>query len=584
MTLLLGLFALPAQAVGTGWTLGAGLGNSAIWVGQQRNVDGLVVYCTDQPLAAPAVADSYSDGHRGGFVRHDGQSLPEAHNAAVSYLLHRWGSTTDRATAAAVQLAVWAFTSPNAQWGSTGMQAILQAAQLPAAVVDQARTMTEQSLRFAGPYRVDVAWLEPGLASVQVLGAAGVPVPGLGVRAEVGGAAQLGGAPSWVSAETPQTVAVARSSRQSAELRITLDAAPQPHLQWLEPSNPGAQRLFTQAVTGALSVAATLPTPAAVQMQVVTQTSQNRLAAGGALGDALQVSLANGAAWPRDLSSGAALGVRVDSTLWGPFDQPPVESDAVPVGSPTVGTVSTAVNGPGLYQTATLTVQKPGYYVWTETLNPAAQGPDGAAFLPWASRFGVASETTAVPWSPQLSTVLTAVQTSDGHALTDTLQILDTPAQPGPLTATLTLYGPLADRPTLSATIPPGAPVVRSVQVPAVNGTQVDLGVVDGIGCYTVVTALDAAATVNAVTSAFGEPSETFCRTAPVSSTSTTTTPVTEHPATAPHLPEPGPELAATGMVTSTGWLAVVGLGLLGTGLLPFAWHPASRRIARRRH
>ncbi|GAB3519406.1 hypothetical protein GCM10027402_06100 [Arthrobacter monumenti] len=136
--------AAEATPVAGGWTQGPGLAGDKHFVGQHRDNAGRIAYCTDFKKLAPPYAGGYDGGHNGGFIRSDGQPLDDAGNAALSYLLNRWGTTSDDRTAAAVQLAVWAMTSPDMAWGAVGMNAIVDEENLPENVIRNAKWMTEE--------------------------------------------------------------------------------------------------------------------------------------------------------------------------------------------------------------------------------------------------------------------------------------------------------------------------------------------------------------------------------------------------------------------------------------------------------
>jgi outer membrane biosynthesis protein TonB len=119
------------------------------------------------------------------------------------------------------------------------------------------------------------------------------------------------------------------------------------------------------------------------QPQVVTQASTEQAEVGAELTDLLTVT---------GVRAGSEL--EVVSRLWGPFTKRPAEADEVPTGAPMAGEVSTTVVGDGEYRTAGVTPEKPGYYVWTETI--AADEHHAG----WTSRFGVARETTLLTAPP----------------------------------------------------------------------------------------------------------------------------------------------------------------------------------------
>jgi hypothetical protein len=276
--------------------------------------------------------------------------------------------------------------------------------------------------------------------------------------------------------------------------------------------------------------------------------------------------------------STAPVSVEVVSTLWGPLDAKPVLQDSVPEGTPSVGTVATRVDGPGTYETAGLVVPSPGWYVWTESIAPESALPAFASpyVLGWQGRFGIEAETTFVPWTPEITTELSEHDALVGDRVTDSVTGVGfgTTTTDSGGTVTLSMYGPLAERPALAAEVPADARLHSELTVPALNGTRQSepFAAFAAAGCYTVVATYAGDDHTDTFTSAFGEPSETVCVQAkeaveppePVMEE----TPAT--PAPAAHITTPVPpqhrlELAQTGIRAEVA--AGVALVLLGAGL-----------------
>ncbi|NKX94266.1 LPXTG cell wall anchor domain-containing protein [Sanguibacter hominis ATCC BAA-789] len=195
--------------------------------------------------------------------------------------------------------------------------------------------------------------------------------------------------------------------------------------------------------------------------------------------------------------------LEVVSTLYGPFDARPVEVATVPDGAPVVGTVTTKVKGNGEYVTEPLTVGAAGFYVWRETI--AATDSTEA----WAGAFGVADETTLIPWEPKIVTE-TARKAEVGEMLTDHLTVSG--AQSGvERVVKSTLYGPFEDRPGETGAVPKGAPIAGVVEtVIKGDGKYTTPGIkLKATGFYTWVDTIDETVENGAWTSRFGIPSET---------------------------------------------------------------------------
>lgn len=520
-----------AAPVGGGWTRAAGVHAAEHFVGQYKNSRGLAAYCTDFERLSPENAGGYEDGHSGGFIRSDGSALNPTENAALSYLLHRWGATADNATAASVQLAVWALTSPGMAWDSSGMDAILRAERLPDGVVAEARSMTEVAFSEAGPYEVDIRLEAAGAegtmtASVSVLGADGTSAAGLAAGAELSGPFALAeerGA-TWTTADEPHRLTLKRTGLGGGSLTVSVPRTPAAGVQWLLPSRDGVQRLLAAAVVEPRDSAAAIADLPAFQPTVVTRASAARTGVGTTVHDVLTVGtspVAGGpggtAPWLSMPGDGTPVSVEVVSTLWGPLPSRPVLQESVPSDTPMVGAVTTRVQGPGRYDTPGLVVPSPGWYVWTESISPESTLPAEASryVLGWQGKYGISDETTFVPWTPDITTELSTHDSLVGERVTDTVigSGFGQPSIETGAVVTLSMYGPLPERPSLTADVPADAPLHSKVEVPALNGSQSSesFAAFTAPGCYTVVASYAGDDHTNAFTSAFGEPSETVC-------------------------------------------------------------------------
>lgn len=521
-----------AAPVGGGWSRGAGLDGSQHFVGQHSNSEGIIAYCTDFERLSPPHADRYDDGNQGGFTRSDGSRLSAAENAALSYLLHRWGNTADNATAASVQLAVWAMTSPGMHWDSAGMNKILRAEKLPADVVEQARSMTRTAFAEAGPYDVQIELETPasdGTLSVivAVKGADGGSAVGLKASAELTGPFSFSdeSESTWTSRDEPQRLTIERTGLGSGDLSVTVPRTPAAGVTWLVPTRTDVQRLLTAAVVEPRDAAKAIADLSAFQPAVETQSSVARTEPGTTIHDVLKVTAgpppedsSEGAVpWLVMPGSGEPVSVEVASTLWGPLDAPPVPGATVPQGTPDVGSVTTRVDGPGTYTTPGLDVPSPGWYVWTETIAPEGAVPaEAAAYVrAWKGKYGITAETTFVPWTPTAQTELSSHKALTGESVTDAVTVSGFGPSPedAPGNIVLSMYGPLTESPALTDQVPAEAPLHFTTTVPAVNGshTSPKFAPFKEPGCYTVVASYQGDDYTNPFASAFGEPSETVC-------------------------------------------------------------------------
>ena len=584
LALLLGLAGLAPAAAGPvsgGWHTGAGLAGTGYFMGQHRNAEGLIAYCTDIERFSPDKASGYGDGNTGPFVRSDGSALSPRDNAALAFVLGQWGATADNDEAASVQLAVWSLTAVGMGWETPAMSDFIRAQTLPPGVPTRARSMVEQGRAEAGPYSISASYSPEGLGghvSAAVVSADGAARPGQKVQAVVeGGTFQDGSTTAeWTSATDVHVLPITRTGFQAGRVRITASSVPTADAAWLTPHEGDVQRLVVAPVSAEAAASVDLPASGRFAPQVSTVTSATRTAPGAAVHDVLEVSVAAPGQWLVDPATARPVGLDVVSTLWGPLPTVPVEGATVPAGTASVGTVTTAIAGTGRFQTTALTVPSAGYYVWTESIDPSTARPEAAApfIAPWTGLYGLSLETTLVPWQPILSTKLSLSAALPGAVVQDTVTAEGfNPARDGD-TVQLTMYGPFAEVPVESPATPVGAPVHSEVSVPATDGstTSGDFAPLDEPGCYTVVAVFGGSADEEAFTSAFGIPEETVCVEAPPVPSPAPASPA---PAAAPPAPVPpvvaaprgGPQLAATGIGAGTmGGMALMALGL-GMGL-----------------
>lgn len=584
LSLLLGLAgATPAAAgpVSGGWHHGAGVAGSAYFVGQHRNTDGLIAYCTDVERFSPDRASGYEDARTGNFVRSNGSALSTADNAALALVLGRWGATTDDHEAAAVQLAVWSLTAVGMEWDSPGMTDFIRAQALSPGLATRARAMVEQARAEAGPYSITAAYTPDrtgGRVEAIVKSSDGTTRPGVAVEALAEGATLVGGSTSasWTSQASPHVLGLQRTGFGAGRITITAPSVPAPHAVWLTPREHDVQRLVVAPLPARTEVSIDLPSSDPFAPEVTTSTSATTTAPGSAVHDVLEVSVAAPKPWLVDPATGKPVELEVVSTLWGPLTSAPTETGSVPSGTPFLGTVTTTVSGKGRYETPSITVPAAGYYVWTESIDPGSARPAEASpyVAPWSGSFGLPLETTLVPWRPSVSTKLSQVSALPGAVVHDTVTATGfNPADDGGVVG-LTMYGPLAGAPAESSDVPEGAPIHSHVDVPARDGTarSSDFAPLGEPGCYTVVATFSGSSNEEAFTSAFGIPAETVCIEAPPAPAAEPPddqpAPALSAPAHAPAMPEAASasdELARTGV--SAGAMTGCALIALGLGL-----------------
>jgi LPXTG-motif cell wall-anchored protein len=548
---LVGLGALPASAE----VRGHGRAHPATWFGSYATFGGKPwAWCVDAGRAAPDPGLSWS-GRR--------VAAP-----GVNYLLTRHAADTSAQNHGALSYLVHTSTElpHNPRTTVPASPPRLSGIDLPARVA----ALRADAARHAGPYTVRVAIdlaadRSSGTVRAALLSAAGHPTPGWQATVALDGPAQLvdGVQPAARTAAGDLSWRFRTTGSGKVTATVTV-AAPGEQVTLHTASRAGVQRVVTQTGTAPVRGVGHANVVLPFTPTVLTRTSAAVAKAGVELHDVLTVAVGEGERWP------AGTTATVASTLWGPFAQRPAEADRAPSGAPVVGTVQTAVDGPGEHRTPALTLPGPGYYVWTETI--AADDRQRG----WVGRFGLVGETTLVPWVPSVRTQASTRTAQPGDVVHDSLEVSGLPDDFGEVDGDdalleVTLHGPFPE--------PPGdgdcdadAPVAGRVELVARNGTLVTppVGPLTEPGWYTFVERLAASERVAAHTGPCGAESETFVVAAPappadeprVEAPPAAPPPVA--PAPVPPAVDVAPQLPRTG--TSSMPLALAGGALLAVG------------------
>ena len=281
--------------------------------------------------------------------------------------------------------------------------------------------------RYAGPYRVRATLPEGMVAGreaelrVQVLGAAGRPVPDVEVTLDATGA---DGLPERVDTGASGVADIAFTPTDpgaGVRVRARATALPADLPTLFTPSKRkparNAQRLVAP-VGQAVSVESSAPVKAAPQ--VVTQVSAQAVQPGAQITDTVKVSGLAGQT------------VTVQAALYGPYPS----RDAMTCEDAPVWTGSFTAAADGDYVTAPVTLAVPGYYTYRESIaeSDTVTGVETAC--------GEATETTVVRGAPAIRTQISAQESTPGSEITDTAVVSGL----GRLTATVQveLWGPYA--------------------------------------------------------------------------------------------------------------------------------------------
>ncbi|RNL60498.1 hypothetical protein EFK50_19440 [Nocardioides marmoriginsengisoli] len=492
------------------------------WLGTLRGYDGVEMYCIDYLFAT-----NWGVAHKritlsGTLPTSLGGSVAAATTAALTYVVTRNpASAVNDTTAAAIGLIIRQVMGDVRKTGGPGIPGGLTVSRdvrgvsfVNPAIVSRARALWAEARVRRGPW------------SVQVKVAAGPDgrfLPGEQVRATVRGtngsrrpqdmtaalsyagftgpgSVRLGSdGVATVTLKAPSTPRAASVTARVANAPSTLPVLIRPN-RWHPNPRPGNPSSISQRGLVGRQSAVVAADRAVVEVHygpsVITQTSAAVASPGTVLTDLVTLKGAD-----------PAYVGPVTAVLYGPFPTRPTATSCT--GAPVAGTVTMPVRGDGSYRTPGIKVGAVGYYTWVETL-PAIRSQDALR-----TPCGVASETTVVRTTPQVSTQTSRSTVEVGAEIADRVRIRGT--APGyAATVTARLYGPYASREAMTCTGAPYREVTFAVRGDGDYLTpSVRLG---AAGYFTWVESLPGSGLTNAMTTRCGEVTETTLarRTPPV--------------------------------------------------------------------
>jgi len=463
----------PAAAV-TGTGLGPGhlwRGDGVSWLGTYRLDDGTQAFCLEAGKSSP-VGNHY-DTTTGGDVI--GVSTDD--HARLAYIARTWGGTSDADTAAAGQLAVWTITGLN---GHTQRYYAGRANERWPIVLERANQMLAEAASAAsksvtGSITVELAadgtgLIRPDLAVDRVTGGPTILGPTHAGTVTLDGAVFADGSTTAVlrNGETVPVTATGDAASLTVAATVRFDDLPYGRVTTVGNSPAGSQMiLFSGGVAASASESASVEqlSPLPFRPRVATVTSDTIAEAGTVVTDQLTLDVAPGdgllSEWGRYDAAGSwrPVPVTVRSRLLGPFFAPVSEAADWPTDAPVVCEVALEVlDGPGTYSTPGCELPSGGYFTWVETIDPAdtpvEAGRDRVGA--WRSPFGVATETTFVPWTPSISTVVSEAEVDPGACVSDELTVVDLhPDVPGGVEVESVLVGPFAEAPAVGSDLGP---------------------------------------------------------------------------------------------------------------------------------
>jgi hypothetical protein len=470
-----GLFVAAGPAYAGGHGVGYDIGQG--WLGAYRADDGRQAYCIDLGAAVPFSPTSGPNT----VTSLDGLSRPQL--AQLNYVLAKWGQSGDPNLTSAVAMFVWSIADPGIYNGNGGDSyyiarapsgarpsilanlASMRAEASAFAVTDPSLSLSiEMADQYAGTLTVTA-----NPAHLQGTANLSRAVFSNGATSRVLGAGQFGitgtpadGAP-WYEIGASMSVA---AEGYGAKLDLYTAGA-------------GEQRIIASVAGAPGNLSASAQTPRIdldFQPVIGTQVASRYVQEGDAFVDQLAVSVTKGT-WT--ILDGERIPITATGTLYGPFDQQPVEADSPPIGAPIAGVEELTLAGAGDYSSAgSISAPSSGFYTWVWAIDKDAQGELGRYLIGgYTDRFGQVTETSVVPLQPRA--ISTAMQhlVVPGDPLTDRLVVSSTngpwlkvDGQPIPVIFEGTLYQVPGTRP------PAGAgplPTLEAATVQAV-GAAVD--------------------------------------------------------------------------------------------------------------
>jgi len=394
--------------------------------------DGRQVYCMDAGAPAPWNMTSGPTTVTE-LVSYTGQQLSPTTLAKLNYVMSKWGDSANPDTTAAVQMYVWAEADP-VNYHSHGMHGdSWYIGRVPAAhratVLGNLATMrAEANANHAVNPSVDVAitmadqyngtlavTVSPTALNGNVVLTDATFTDGTTSKALGTGTYPIVGKPALGVPEYRVTASAAYSAA-GLGARVNLY------------ETPGQQRLLANGTPAAVTATAQTPWIALDFQPVIgTQVAAKYVSEGDAFVDVLTVSTVGTGQWI--VVDGSPVELTATGTLYGPFDEQPVEAETAPDGAPVIGTETLRLDrGVGDYQSAgTLTASESGFYTWVWEIDQTAQGGNGkyirGSFTDW---FGRIAETHVTPFQPEAISQTDARHAIPGDEVTDTITVSST--------------------------------------------------------------------------------------------------------------------------------------------------------------
>jgi Sortase domain len=404
------------------------------WFGDFRGAvpDVGPTFCIDLRWWYPAARYNYEEIDVTGLRNSNGTLISSAKQAQMAYAMWNYGRSNKTNQQAAVMLYVHSLMGD----GAVGEVD-------PSAVSPQTealfRTISRNAARYRGPYRIATS-VSGGLtvgtqatATVRVLSATGVAVPGISFALTAEGAA---GVPTRITTNSKGLARVRFTPSAITGLKIGVTTAP------IASTLP---RIFRATTTAARRNGQRMATS---DSQVLT-TSIEAPVAKGSIKVATTATPANlilsesNSDQVRVTGAPSSLTQSVEVAVFGPF---PTKAAIVCTGTPVSRTTLTT-NGSGTFTTQPFVATAPGWYTY-QLAFPGNENINGL-ITPCAEP----SENFRVQVQPRVGTVATPAVLSPGQTVADKVNVTGLGGQA--VTINAALYGPFASREAIVCTTTP---------------------------------------------------------------------------------------------------------------------------------
>ena len=401
------------------------------WFGDFRGVvpNESHTFCIDLRYWYPAPRHRFREDTADVLRNRDRETVSLESRRRIAYAIWEYGRSSNANQAAAVMLYVHSLMG-DARPGE------VDPAALSNAVESIYTRVARDAARYHGPYRLDIDLPgglqvgERGTATIRVLSAGGNAVPDVELALDVSGAS---GVPAEARTNANGVATVTLTATSADDVRLTARAGglastlPRIFEATTRAAAPNTQRL---AVADSQTVSASRTTAVSRTRVVVSSVAEpTELLAGGESRDRVTIG-----------GVGPNFRVTVTARLHGPFRT----ASAIRCDQPPAWEGTWRTDGPGNYQTPPVKLDRPGWYVYVQTV-PGDDNTVGASTPCTEPR-----ERVKVEVQPRVRTVVSNQRSAPGAEIFDTVVVEGLAGET--VTVQAALYGPFATREAIVCT------------------------------------------------------------------------------------------------------------------------------------